>query len=157
MVHPEIQLRPTGSVPRALSHRRSVAPTGVLFYQREMWEELWKIWVFFPEIKECLSLRNPKDKLPFHYNNVKISNTFFVKDQQSERPSFWQACHFNEVKDRKMTKHQQTEEQFSWITCWEIELRNYPRVTVTHGSPVGRVHSPALTLNFEKQTFVLMG
>lgn len=138
----------------APSHGRSVAPIGVLFYQREKWEELWKIWVFFPENKQCLSLRNPKDKLTFYY---KISNTFFVKDQQSERPNFWQACHFHEVKDRKITKHQQTEEQFSWITCWETELRNYPRMTVTHRSPVGQVHSPAVTLNFEKQIFVLHG
>lgn len=147
-------LHATGSMPRAPCHGRSVAPIGVLFYQREKWEELWKISVFPPENKQCLSLRNPKDKLTFY---CKISNTFFVKDQQSERPNFWQACHFHEVKDRKISKHQQTEEQFSWITCWETELRNYPRMTITHRSPVGQVHSPAVTLNFEKQMFVLHG
>lgn len=110
--------------------------------------------IFSPEIKQCLSISNPKDKLAFFYTNVK---EYFVKDRKSERPNFWQACHFNEMKDRKMTKHQQTEEQFSRITCWETEHRNYPRLTITHGSPAGQVHSLSLTLNFEKQTFLLHG
>ena len=71
-----------------------------------MWKELGNVWYFCFKIEQYLSLKNSKDKLPFFYNDIKISNIYSTQKIENQKPKFWQASHFNELKDRKMIKHQ---------------------------------------------------
>lgn len=64
-----------------------------------------------PKLK-YLSLTDSKDKLPSFYNNIKISKIYSKQKTENQKPKFWQASHFNELKKRKI-KHQQREKQFS--------------------------------------------
>lgn len=92
---------------------------------------------FSPEIKHCLPLSDPDDKLPFFYNNVKTSNLGSGEESGEQGPT--SGLPSKGLGGRTMTKQQQADEQFLMNYCWEHKHWNYdPPVTITQGLPVGQ-------------------
>ena len=61
---------------------------------KEKCEKSWGMSDNFCFKIEHLSLKNSKDKLPFFYNNIKISNIYSVQNIENQKPKFWQGLPF---------------------------------------------------------------